>query len=97
MKKIFALAFACMLFAACSGGSVKDQFLGLIEDATQAINDAETAEEFQAAGDEYTEKLDAFEREHRQECNELANDEDVQKARQDFITATTMKAFILRK
>lgn len=97
MKKILVLAFASMLFAACSGGSVKDQYIGLIEDATEAINDAKTAEEIKAVGEEHGEKIDAFEREHRQECNELANDEDVKKALQDFLQATFAKALSVKE
>ena len=97
MKKIFAFAFACMLFAACSGGSVKDQYIGLIEDATQAIKDANSAEEITAAGEEYGKKITEFEHANKEETKELMNDEDVQKALSDYLAACFSKASELKK
>lgn len=97
MKKLFALAFACMLFAACSGGSVKDKYLDLIEDATQAIKDAGSAEEIKAVGDEYGKKITEFEEANKEETKELMNDEDVQKALSDYLAACFSKASELKK
>ena len=91
------MAFACMLFAACSGGSVKDKYLDLIEDATQAIKHADSAEEIKAVGDEYGKKITEFEEANKEETKALMNDEDIQKALSDYLAACFSKASELKK
>lgn len=95
MKKIFTLAFAAMMLASCGKGDLKSQLLDQMKECKEAIEKAESEEDFKKAGKDF----EAFMKEHKEEleASELEKDEEVKKGLSEIMTASFQKAFELQR
>jgi hypothetical protein len=98
MKRILVLLALTASLVSC-GSDVKTQYLEIIQSSTQELRDAKSYEELTKAGDNFSEKIKAFEEKHKEDIEKLQKDEaakaEVLSAMQTFVTTGMQKSMEL--
>lgn len=99
MKRIIAAAAVAVLLLAGCQGNVADEYVGIITEATEKMQEAKTPEEANKVNDELSQQLNKFEKENEGELDKLEKDEaqssKVRAALNAYITASIQKSIEL--